>query len=68
MDPCLNLNIAANILQKNYNVAKQKSGSTKEALYKAISAYNTGNFQTGFSNGYVKKVVYNANTNKIGQP
>lgn len=67
LDPCLNLKIAANILQKNYNAAKQKSSTTQEALYKAISAYNTGNFHAGFNNGYVKKVVYNAKNNSVSQ-
>lgn len=65
LDPCLNLQVAAHILQKNYTAAKQKSTNTQDALYKAISAYNTGNFRSGFSNGYVKKVVYNAKNNSI---
>ncbi len=60
LDPCKNLNLAGVILGDNYKNAKLKSRSDKEALYKAISAYNTGNFHSGFSNGYVYKVIHNA--------
>lgn len=55
LDPCLNLKIASDILDKNYQVALATDNSAK-ALQKAISAYNTGNFSQGFSNGYVHKV------------
>lgn len=55
LDPCLNLKIASDILDKNYQVALATDNSAK-ALQKAISAYNTGNFNSGFSNGYVHKV------------
>lgn len=65
LDPCANLKMAAHILASNYNGAKQRSNTTSEALYKAISAYNTGNFRSGFSNGYVKKVIYNAKYSEI---
>ena len=65
LDPCANLKMAAHILALNYNGAKQRSSTTSEALYKAISAYNTGNYRAGFSNGYVKKVIYNAKYSEI---
>lgn len=55
IDPCLNLKIASDILDKNYQVALSSDNSAK-ALQKAISAYNTGNFSSGFYNGYVSKV------------
>ena len=60
LDPCKNLNLAGVILGKNYKNAKLNSANSKEALYKAISAYNTGNFHSGFNNGYVYKVIHNA--------
>lgn len=67
LDPCLNIKIAAYILHKNYKDASRKSVSDSEALYKAISAYNTGNFRSGFNNGYVKRVIYNARNSAIYQ-
>lgn len=60
LDPCKNLQVASMILHRNYNEALTTSDSQYEALYKAISAYNTGNYHAGFNNGYVYKVVNNA--------
>jgi len=60
LDPCKNLYVANLILSKNYTNALVKSNNPKQALLKAISAYNTGNYQYGFNNGYVQKVVNNA--------
>ena len=60
LNPCLNLQLATRILLKNYTSALNVSPTRQEALFKAISAYNSGNFQTGFRNGYVYKVVSNA--------
>ncbi len=62
LDPCINLKVASKILQKNYYRALPKSNSSQEALRKAISSYNTGNFSRGFSNGYVTKVIANVST------
>lgn len=62
LDPCTNLKMASDILQKNYHGALNTSSSSHEALQKAISAYNTGNYNSGFRNGYVQKVYANANT------
>ena len=60
LDPCINLKMASDILSKNYTSALSKSGSSTDALQKAISAYNTGNYSAGFRNGYVNKVYANA--------
>ena len=60
LDICTNLKLAGYVLQQNYRSALIRSNSQQEALRKAISAYNTGNYHSGFNNGYVKKVVYNA--------
>lgn len=60
-DACKNLAAAATILKWNYESAQQRTaGNEQSALMAAISAYNTGSFTRGFSNGYVKKVVNNA--------
>lgn len=60
LDPCKNLAIGSLILKKNYHAALNQSKAPKSALFMAISAYNTGNYHRGFSNGYVGKVYYNA--------
>jgi len=59
-DPCKNLAAAATILRENYQAASRKKQDEQAALYAALSAYNTGSFTRGFSNGYVQKVVNNA--------
>ncbi len=62
-DACKNLAAAATILKWNYESAQQHTaGNEQSALMAAISAYNTGSYTRGFSNGYVKKVVNNAAT------
>jgi type IV secretion system protein VirB1 len=63
-DPCKNLAASATILHGNYQAARRKGLSEQDALYAALSAYNTGSFTRGFSNGYVQKVVYNAGAGK----
>lgn len=60
LNPCNNLFVASRILQKNYFMALRTTGNTQNALRKAISAYNSGNFHAGFTNGYVARVIHNA--------
>lgn len=57
LDPCTNLREGGRILVDSYVSALKRYPDPQEALYAAISAYNTGNFVAGFSNGYVQKVV-----------
>ena len=59
LDPCKNLHVMNAILQKHYVHALSNSSNTQDALYKTISAYNTGNFVRGFHNGYVVRVIHN---------
>lgn len=59
-EPCKNLAAAATILHGNYQVARGKVQGEQGALLAAVSAYNTGSFSKGFSNGYVQKVINNA--------
>jgi type IV secretion system protein VirB1 len=54
-DSCLNLRAGAAILTANYTAAAQRYGDGQDALRAALSAYNTGNFQDRFRNGYVAK-------------
>lgn len=60
LDPCTNLKVSSSILHKNYNQARLNSSNSYEALLKALSAYNTGNYSSGFTNGYVNKVINNS--------
>ena len=59
-DACKNIAAAATILHWNYQAASRKVQGEQAALHAALSAYNTGSFTRGFSNGYVQKVVNNA--------
>jgi len=52
-DPCQNIRVGSQILKDNYDRAAEGLGSGQAALKAALSAYNTGNFHAGFSNGYV---------------
>ena len=57
MDPCTNIRIGGAILAENYANASRQIEPGQPALWAALSAYNTGNFHTGFENGYVAKYV-----------
>jgi len=56
-EPCSNLRAAAAILGGCYQRATAASDHPQLALRKAISCYYSNNFSTGFSDGYVQKVV-----------
>jgi type IV secretion system protein VirB1 len=60
LQPCTNLKVASHILWRNYQAVLPNSASVQDALYKALSAYNTGSYKRGFTNGYVQKVLNNA--------
>lgn len=66
-DPCKNLAASASILFWNYQAAKRTETNEQAALRAALSAYNTGSFSKGFANGYVQKVVNNADV-KLAVP
>lgn len=53
LDPCTNIRSGAIILKDGYSRAAELHGPGQLALQAALSAYNTGNFKKGFSNGYV---------------
>jgi type IV secretion system protein VirB1 len=57
LDPCINLQLGAQILVEFYVDAMKRFADSDRALLAAISAYNTGSFENGFGNGYVQKVV-----------
>lgn len=55
LNPCMNISASNHILLSDYRRALKVSPDPQTALKKALSAYNTGNFQYGFKNGYVAK-------------
>jgi len=56
-DPCTNLAATETVLRDGYERARQAGASESDALGQALSAYNTGSFTRGFSNGYVTRVL-----------
>jgi type IV secretion system protein VirB1 len=55
-EPCANLKAMQAILGECFARAAPRSDQ-QTALRQAISCYYSGNFQTGFDHGYVRKVV-----------
>jgi len=60
-DPCRNLAAAQTVLANCYARALPQHQEPQQALRAALSCYNTGNFTRGFRNGYVGKVLAQAN-------
>jgi len=56
-DPCTNLRATQTLLSDCYARALKRYPAGQAALHAALSCYNTGNFSSGFSNGYVAKVL-----------
>lgn len=56
-DPCSNMRAAAGILTDCYKRASDRGSAPQAALRNALSCYYSGNFVTGYSHGYVQKVV-----------
>jgi type IV secretion system protein VirB1 len=55
LDPCNNLRAGSWIISRGYAGAARRFGEGQDALRAALSAYNTGNYEQGFKNGYVAK-------------
>lgn len=58
-EPCNNIAAGGQILSNFYKRSQQVHSSGEKTLRGAISAYNTGSFTRGISNGYVDKVYKN---------
>jgi len=54
-EPCKNIAAGARVLAEFYSNAKPKFSNEQAALRAAMSAYNTGNYRNGFTNGYLAK-------------
>ena len=59
-DSCANLRAGASILGECYGRATAARPDPQQALRAALSCYYSGNFVTGFREGYVARVVANA--------
>lgn len=59
-EPCANLRAAAAILTGCHRRAARVSQNAQVALRRALSCYYANNFTTGFSEGYVQRVVATA--------
>lgn len=55
LDPCKNIAAGARILTAFYSNALSKYPSEQAALRASLSAYNTGDFNQGFLNGYLAR-------------
>ena len=62
LDGCNNLRASSTVLADCYSRAVQRIGEGQKALRHALSCYNTGSQTLGFKNGYVAKVVAQADT------
>ncbi|WP_306115101.1 lytic transglycosylase domain-containing protein [Roseovarius sp. MMSF_3305] len=56
-DSCANLRASEKVLRDGYDRARAQGSDPETALHQALSAYNTGTFTRGFSNGYVARVM-----------
>jgi len=54
-EPCKNIAAGARVLTAFYANARPKYDSDQSALRAALSAYNTGSFINGFTNGYLAR-------------
>ncbi len=58
IDPCSNITAGSNILNSFYLRAKYKFSNHEEALFRSLSAYNSGSFYKGIK--YASKVFTHA--------
>ncbi len=65
-DPCKNIQVGAKILTRDYTTAESIYKPGQRALFAALSAYNTGDFESGFYNGYVAKYLHSFKTSPFG--
>ena len=57
-EPCRNIWVGSQILKDHYRRARKIMGPGRRALKAALSAYNTGNFYTGATNGYLDRIFH----------
>lgn len=62
-DPCRNLHASSAILQQCFARSSARAGDTQGALRDALSCYYSGNFMTGYRQGYVARILAGAYSN-----
>lgn len=68
LEPCTNIRAGSRILSRGYVGASRHFGPGQNALRAALSAYNTGNYELGFKNGYVAKYYGQKNQVTVWHP
>jgi type IV secretion system protein VirB1 len=56
-DPCINLGAMQTLLQECFEKARLRGAHVQGALRQSFSCYYSGNFVSGFRDGYVRKIV-----------
>src|SRR4029450_1816292 len=59
-EPCTNLAAMQSLLAECFERASAEPGparTSQRALHQSLSCYYSGNFNTGFRHGYVRKVI-----------
>ncbi|HGC8067034.1 TPA: lytic transglycosylase domain-containing protein [Yersinia enterocolitica] len=64
-DPCKNLAAGSRVLTAFYSAALPKYSNEQAALRAALSAYNTGDFEKGFTNGYLARYGVNGQSTAL---
>ena len=59
-EPCTNIAVGSALLAQAYTTEKRLAPNDPDALLRALSLYNSGNYDLGFDNGYVASVLKNA--------
>jgi type IV secretion system protein VirB1 len=59
-DPCTNIRAASALVVEGYGRSLGDGDDEQGALHQMLSIYNTGDPQSGFTNGYVEKVLARA--------
>ncbi|CAJ0813482.1 hypothetical protein LMG19087_01775 [Ralstonia wenshanensis] len=62
LDPCRNLAASQRILRECFTRATRSTAIEQQALRHALSCYYSGGFSVGYREGYVSRVVANAQT------
>jgi type IV secretion system protein VirB1 len=57
LEPCANLAAMQVVLLECFDRAPRKSSNAQQGVRQALSCYYSGNFTTGFSHGYVRRVA-----------
>ena len=66
VDPCMNIRLGTTILSANYAHALKRSGTSSEALYRALSQYNSGSESASWN--YAERVLTGRKSMTLRRP